>query len=400
MAWRDTDPVKERIAFIEMYQKRRYTMVELCELFDVSRKTGYKYVKRFEEEGWKGLADRACAAHTHPNQTDPAVADLIVELRREKPRWGAEKILAYLVPRHPEITFPAISTTSDIIRREGLIVPRRKRRKIEHPGKPAVGPITSPNELHNVDFKGQFKTLDGKLCYPLTLTDTFSRALLLCEALDSPTLVRTQKALEKVFRETGLPVRIRFDNGPPFASSRSLAGLSRLGVWLTKLGIEIIRTRPGHPQDNAVHERMHRTLKEETALPPSADLRSQQRSFDAFQLEYNQERPHQALGGQTPASLYSPSSRSLPRTIPPMEYPPHFQVRKANEDGRIKWRGQLLFVSESLRKELIGFEETAHGIWRVYFGTLSLGLLDEREMQIVDPVKGLKKQPRGNVENE
>ena len=375
--------MKQRREFVEMYLKRRYEMTKLCALFGVSRKTGYKTIARFEEEGWEGLIERSHAADTHPNATDEGIAKRLVEAKHKWPRWGPEKLLDWLAAKHPDVDWPAVSTAGAILKRAGLVKTNQRRRQITHPGRPRIGPVTAPNQLHNIDFKGNFRTRDGRWCYPLTLTDTFSRSLLVCRGFLSPTHQDTRTALERWFREQGLPDAIRSDNGEPFVSSQSLAGLSRLGVWLIKLGVERIRTRPGSPQDNGLHERMHRTLKEETAIPPAANLAAQQRRFNQFRREYNQERPHRALNGRTPASHYSAPTRQMPDRLPTIEYAGHLMVRIVGSNGTIRWKGDHLFVSEVLAGERIGLEETDYGIWSLYFGTTLLGILDEQEGRIL-----------------
>ena len=366
-----------------MYLKHRYEMTKLCELFGVSRKTGYKTIARFEEGGWEGLIERSHAATTHPNATEEAIAERLVEAKRKWPRWGPEKLLDWLRAKQPDVDWPAVSTAGAILKRAGLVKANRRRREITHPGRPRIGLVSEPNQLHNIDFEGQFRTRDGQWCYPLTLTDTFSRSLLVCQGLLRPTYLDTRAALERAFREYGLPDGIRSDNGEPFVSSQSLAGLSRFGVWLIKLGVERIRTRPGSPQDNGLHERMHRTLKEETAIPPAANRSAQQRRFNRFRREYNEERPHSALDGRTPASCYSPSSRQMPNRLPAIEYEGHLMVRKVRPNGTISWRGDHLFLGEALEGEHVGLEETDYGVWSVYFGQTLLGILDEQEGRIL-----------------
>lgn len=374
--------MKQRREFVEMYLKRRYDMARLCALYGVSRKTGFKTIARFREEGWEGLIERSHAAHTHPNATDEEIAERLIEAKHQWPRWGPEKLLDWLRAQQPEVSWPAVSTAGGILKRAGLVKANRRRRKITHPGRPRIGPVTGPNQLFNIDFKGNFRTRDGQWCYPLTLTDTFSRSLLLCRGFLRPTHQNTQAALRRCFRELGLPEGMRSDNGEPFVSAQTLGGLSRLGVWLIKLGVERIRTRPGSPQDNGQHERMHRTLKEETALPPAANLSAQQRRFHRFRHEFNYERPHQALEGRTPASCYAPSPRPMPDRIPTIEYEGHLTVRSVRTDGTIKWKGQHLFVSEVLVGEHVGLEETDYGVWSLSFGSTVIGILDEREGRI------------------
>jgi putative transposase len=383
LVWKETDRLKQRKEFVELYLKQRYEMTKLCELFGVSRKTGYKTIARFREGGWEGLVERSHAASSHPNATHEEIAKRLIEAKHKWPRWGPEKLLDWLRAQYPEVNWPAVSTAGGILKRAGLVKANRRRRQITHPGRPRIGAVTQPNQLHNIDFKGHFRTRDGRWCYPLTLTDTFSRSLLVCQGMLSPTYRDTRAALERWFGEHGLPEAIRSDNGEPFISPQSLAGLSRLSVWLIKLGVEQIRTRPGSPQDNAVHERMHRTLKEETAIPPAANLSAQQRRFNQFRREYNEERPHRALDGRTPASHYSPSMRPMPDRMPAIDYEGHLVVRSVRSNGCIKWKDQDLFISEVLNGERVGLEETDYGIWSIYFGATLLGILDEHEGCIV-----------------
>lgn len=383
VSWKEDDPVGERAAFVEAYLSRRYRVSELCTLFGVSPKTGHKTINRFKEKGLPGLSNQSRASHEHPNATPPEISRLVIETRVDHPRWGPLKVLQYLEAKYPALTLPATSTAGAILAREGLVRQRKKRRASVDPLKPQIGPITYPHQVNNIDFKGQFRTQDGAWCYPLTMTDTFSRTLLLCKALEGPTFKATKAALERCFREHGVPSSLRSDNGAPFVSSRSLGGLSRLGVWLVKLGVIRHRSRLASPQDNAVHERMHRTLKEETALPPGRNLREQQKRFDRFVREYNEVRPHQSLGGKTPSSIYAPSPHPFPKRLPTIEYQAHFEVRSVRTDGTIKWKGNHVYLSQALSGERVGLVETDYQIWTVMFSTLTIGILDGQEGRIL-----------------
>jgi putative transposase len=383
VSWKEEDPVGERAAFVEAYLSRRYRMSELCALFGVSAKTGHKTINRFSEGGLPALSNRSRASHEHPNATPPEIARLVIEAKVDHPRWGPLKVLQYLEGKYPELDLPATSTAGAILAREGLVRRRKKRRPSIDPLKPQIGPITYPHQVNNIDFKGQFRTRDGVWCYPLTMTDTFSRSLLLCKALVGPTFMATKAALERCFREHGVPTSLRSDNGEPFVSSRSLGGLSRLGVWLVKLGVHRHRSRLASPQDNAVHERMHRTLKEETALPPARNLREQQKRFDSFVREYNEVRPHQSLDGKTPSSIYASSPHPFPKRLPTIEYEGHFQVRAVRTDGTIKWKGKHVYLSQALSGERVGLVETDHQIWTVMFASMTIGIFDERDGHIL-----------------
>lgn len=383
VSWKEEDPVGERAAFVKAYLSKRYRMADLCAVFGVSTKTGHKTINRFNEDRLAGFSNRSRASHEHANATPPAISRLVIDTRLDHPRWGPLKVLQYLEARYPELNLPATSTAGAILAREGLVHRRKKRRSLIDPLKPQIGPITYPHQVNNIDFKGHFRTQDGVWCYPLTMTDTFSRTLLLCKALHGPTFIATKAALERCFREHGVPISLRSDNGEPFVSSRSLGGLSRLGVWLVKLGVIRHRSRLASPQDNAVHERMHRTLKEETARPPAQNLREQQKRFDSFVREYNEVRPHQSLDGKTPSSIYAPSPRPFPKRLPTIEYQAHFEVRGVRTDGTIKWKGNHVYLSQALSGERVGLVETDYQIWTVMFSTMTIGILDEREGRIL-----------------
>ena len=376
MPWMETVPMDERRKFIKAYRSRAWTMTELCDRFSVSRKTGYKWLRRVDEEGWPGVKDRTRKPKSCPWRTTLDVEQAIVDVRLAHPSWGPLKILEYLERRKPKLALPAASTAGRVLDRRGLTAHRRTRQRWRHPSGPLLAPIVA-NEVLTADFKGQFRTGDGVYCYPLTIADGYSRFLLRCQALSS---VRTEEArpvFERLFREVGLPQAIRTDNGAPF-SSTGLHGLCALSMWWMKLGIQHQLIRPGHPQDNGRHERMHRTLKAATARPPAANRQAQQRRFDAFRAEYNQERPHQALGGNTPAALWKPSPRPYPTTLPPPEYPCHFETRLVSNAGCFRFKKQVVFLSQALKQEWIGLEEIADGLWSVHFYDVLLARLDER----------------------
>jgi transposase InsO family protein len=372
----------QKTQFIADYLRQTLSFTELCALYHVSRKTGYKWVARYLESGGAGLEDRSPAPHTCPHRTPPELAEAIVEARRLHPTWGAGKLLALLGRRDPDRAWPSRSAACALLARRGLVRRARRRRSPGHPGAPA-SLAAAPNELWSADFKGQFKTGDGRYCYPLTVTDNFSRLLLGCRALKSVCVADSREVFRALFREYGLPRRIRTDNGVPFATV-SLARLSRLSAWWVRLGVLPELIEPGCPQQNGRHERMHRTLKAETTRPPASGLRSQQRAFDRFREEYNRVRPHEALGMKTPASLYEPSPRPYPERPPPLEYPAHFETRYVSRNGGIRWRSDWVNVSITCAGEYVGLEEIDDGVWGVYFGPLKLGRLLEREMRIED----------------
>lgn len=380
MAWNETNPMKERVLFIDDLESNLYSMTELCDMYGISRKSGYKWVQRYVEEGVEGLKDRSRAPHSCPHRTEERVVEALLAARRAHPRWGPRKLLAYLKPREPEWAWPAASTAGDILRRAGLVEPRRRRRQ----GPPARRPTveaTAPNDVWTIDFKGEFRTGDHRYCYPLTVVDLCSRYILGCKALHSTEFAGAQPALESRFRKYGLPRAILSDNGAPF-SSQAICGLSRLSVWWIKLGIEPLLIQPSHPEQNGSHERMHRELKAETTRPPAGDLTAQQKRFNAFLKLFNEERPHEALGQRPPAELYESSPRAYPELLEPIEYPGHFEVRQVQSRGEISWQGGRLFVSEVLIREPVGLEEIDDGVWSLYFGPRLLARFDERDRSL------------------
>lgn len=380
MPWKETEPMKERVCFVAEVEEGRFNMSELSERYGVSRKTGYKWWGRYQEEGMAGLQDRSRAPHHSPQRTPEEVAEAIVEARRKHPRWGARTLLAWLKRRHPEVKWPVGSTAQEILKREGLIEPRRRRRGRACGSKPVLE-VGEPHEVLTADFKGEFRTQNGYYCYPLTVADYLSRYLLACRAFASTAGGPVKKVFVQIFREYGLPRAILTDNGTPFAST-GLRGLSRLSVWWIRLGIDPVLIQPGHPEQNGRHERMHRTLKEHTTRPPAANRAAQQKSFDRFRAEYNQERPHQALQDRTPLEVYRPSERPYPKRLPRLEYPGYFEVRRVGSNGCIRWRCQPLFLSHVLRGQDVALNEIEEGIWSLCFGPVLLGRYDERQQRL------------------
>ena len=382
MPWNEVLPMDEKTRFLADVRSGLDSVAGLCRRHGISRKTGYKWIHRYEEAGPAGLADRSCRPKTASELTAPHVVEALLETRKRHPTWGAKKLLAYMARKHTEWPLPAKSTAHDILRRNGLIPTPRRRRRTAHPGRPLSG-FTRPNRIWTADFKGQFKTQDGVYCYPLTIQDGHSRFLLECRGLYGTTLDATMRVFKKVFRIHGIPERIRTDNGTPFASM-ALARLSTLSAWWLRLGITPELIEPGKPQQNGRHERMHRTLKAQTARPPEADLRSQQKRFDAFRHEFNHERPHEALQMKVPAELYRPSDRPYPKYLKSFVYPGHYEVRKVSTNGGVRWNARWLWVSQILGGLYIGFEEVDHQAWDVYFGPTTLGWFDEELLVIFD----------------
>jgi len=371
--------MSERVEFIGLLRSGQRTLASLCREFGISRPTGYKWAERFRLEGLDGLKERSRAPLQRPQQTDPEVQGLLIRARKAHPSWGPRKLKAWLEDRDGALQLPAPSTIGDLLKREGLVRPRRRRLKHPAAKSPFGQQILEPNQEWDVDFKGEFRLGDGKYCYPLTISDAFSRYLLEVRALSGVAGKGTRPFFERAFRDYGLPGTIRTDNGSPFAST-GLGRLTVLSVWWIRLGIRPVRGRPHHPQDNGRHERMHRTLKAETTRPPAKEGRGQQRRFDEFRAEYNQERPHEALGQQPPARIYRPSFRPYPDRMPSVEYPSHYEVRKVSSGGIFGWRGKLVFIAHSLTGESIGLVEVEDGLWKVYFMNVELGVLDEAEL--------------------
>ena len=384
MPWLETDVIKERTRFVLNYESGLFTMTELCERFGISRQTGYVLWGRYQAQGLAGLEDRARGPKSSPHKASLEVEKALLELRRAHPNWGPLTLLLRLAVTAPHLTLPAASTAGEILKRHGLISARKRRTRHRHPGRPYVE-MRAPNDVWTADFKGEFLTRDHRYCYPLTIADGCSRYLICCRGQSSVAYPGARAGFEAAFRAHGLPLQILTDNGTPFASC-AIGGLSRLSVWWIKLGIQPVRIEPGRPDQNGRHERMHRTLKAEATRPPAANLAAQQRVLERFRCCYNEERPHRALDGAVPAAHYHDSSRAYPERAPEVTYPGHFRTPKVSDNGCIKWRGRVIFVSEVLAGERLGFEPVDEGIWSVHFGPLWLARFDERDDRLRDGV--------------
>lgn len=392
MGWKVSGVMDERRLFIEDWLSGQWSVVALAKAYGISRKTANKVIARFKAEGNPGLADRSRAPKAHPNAVDPQTVARIVACKRAHLVYGPLKVLECLRREQPDAPWPAASTVGQILTRHGL-VQRRVARARATPSAQPFAPKDAANEVWCADFKGWFYTGDGTCITPLTISDGHSRMLLCCQGLVGRTgFEQVKPFFELAFRRYGLPRVIHTDNGPPF-SSVGLAGLSMLSVWWMTLGIVPERSRPGKPQDNGRHERMHRTLKQATAHPPANSAREQQRAFDRFLEEYNFYRPHQALGQQVPAAFYEASPRPFPkRLLFEAAYPDEWAVRKVKTRGRIKWRGQALYLASPLTGQHVGLEPIEDGLWRVHFINTPLCLLDERR-RCIKPLPKPKKSP-------
>jgi transposase InsO family protein len=372
MPWRESTVMEERLRFV-VRRLEGERMTALCREFGISRKTGHKLFARYRESGIEALADRPRRPGRVANRLPMPVEAVIVALRRERPSWGARKLRELLARRlGPGVPVPARSTIHAVLDRHGLVEHARARR-VRATGT-ALSQPAAPNELWGADFKGEFRLGNGKLCYPLTVTDQVSRYLLMVEALEGTAEAPVFTAFHRLFEERGLPAAIRSDNGVPFAS-RSLYGLSRLSVWWLRLGIAIERIAPGRPQQNGRHERMHLTLKQETTRPAAANSLSQQARFDAFVETFNTVRPHEALGMKTPAAVYAPSPRRF-AGLPELAYPFHDREVVPSSSGVIGLHGRAIFISSVFGGQRLGLREVDTDVWLVSFMHYDLGYID------------------------
>lgn len=381
MPWKVSHTVNERMQFVARLQSGE-KMTDLCREFGISRKTGYKFRDRFLKDGPTGLLDESRRPVSSPNQTPPQVRELLLAAKKEKPHFGASKIRGFLLIKDPSLELPSRYTIQSIFAKEGLVTTRGKRRdrpKSAGCYQKSLAKSESPNELWCADFKGQFRLGNGRYCYPLTVTDHFSRYLLGCDGLEDTKGTGAKSAFRAVFEEFGLPDAMRTDNGSPFASG-GLFGLSQLSVWWMRLGIELQRIEPGHPEQNGRHERMHLTLKQQTTRPAGRGFLEQQQRFDEFRLEFNTERPHEALKMKPPKAVYKKSKRPFPKELPELKYPLHDLTAEVYPNGVVAIKkGRLKFhLSQALSGEAIGLREDDVGRWTVSFMNLDLGTFDQK----------------------
>lgn len=380
MPWKEVSLMEEREKMIDDWLAREHSIQELSEIYSVSRKTIYKWIARFKRYGRAGLQDRSRAALHHPNQTSPEIILLLEQTKLRFPSWGPKKLVHWLNQHYPGINFPSAGTSGYWLKRLGLVRPRKRRRRVEPYSQPFIN-CDEPNDVWSIDYKGQFKMRDGKYCYPLTMSDNNSRYLLLCHGLLSPNYDETRLWIDWVFREYGLPIAIRTDNGTPF-SSTCFAGLSRLSIHWIKLGIRPERIDKGHPEQNGRHERMHKTLKEWILSEKGSNIAEQQILFERFRNEYNNERPHEALSQQTPASQYRSSTRKYPARIKRHDYSECDEVRKVKPHGDISYLGKRWFLTELLRREEVGLCEIEDDKMQVYFYTIPIAKLNLRSGKV------------------
>jgi len=370
--WKETCVVDQRIEFIAAVKADpRGNFTRLCDRFGISRQTGYALLARYEKRGAEGLEDRPPRAEECPHKTAGPVEDLVVEMRKKHSHEGPKKLVVRLAAEYPEVEeWPSPSTVGEILKRRGLIRPRRSRLRVPiHPS--PLEPCVEPNDVWCTDFKGHFQLGDRSRCHPLTITDGASRYLIRCEGLTAERTELARPHFERAFAEFGVPARIRSDNGAPFAT-KSLGGLSEMSVWWIQIGILPERIEPGQPQQNGRHERFHRTLKDHTTKPAASTLAEQQRVFDYFRRDYNEARPHEALGQKPPASMYEPSWRALRPPRPP-EYADGFDVRRVNPSGSFSIGGALLYVGRLLANQPVGLRPIDDDEWELYYGPLLIG---------------------------
>jgi putative transposase len=382
MPWRECDPMHERIQFVLLLQQGEHSMTELCDLFEISRKTGYKWLLRYRQYGPAGLNDFSRAPHTIPHKAPDDVVQFVRDTMNKHPYWGGRKVRDYAYKIAPDLEMPSETTVSSIIFREGLKKNKQKRKRPGHPGKP-IFPTEEIHDLWTTDFKGEFKTLNGEYCYPLTIMDEHTRFIIEIKGFPAINQEKVMNVFKDAFKKHGKPKAIKSDNGAPFASI-GIARLSKLSAWWIKLGILPVLTQPASPGQNSYHERMHKTLKEETAIPPARDLAAQNRKFRMWMEEYNFDRPHESLNGDFPCEYYEPSPRKFDPAISRIKYPQHFEVRRVSRNNCMRWKNNYISIGSVLNDEYLGLEPIADGIWAVWFSWKRIGFFDESKMKIVD----------------
>lgn len=393
MPWRERSVMEERLRFIARLLEGE-SMSSVCREFGISRKTGYKIYNRYNAEGMDAFSDRSRRPVRYANQLPEPVEHLIVTTKKDKPHWGARKIRELLVRRLAgDVRIPARSTVHAVLDRHGLVKRARQRRRMKAEGTPLSAGL-HPNDLWCADYKGEFKTGNGRYCYPLTVSDHASRVLLMIEAHENTKEINALEAFARLFAEHGLPAAMRTDNGLPFASPNGLYNLSKLSVWWLRLGIAIERIKPGHPQQNGRHERMHLTLKKETTRPPGANALQQQARFDDFISEFNTERPHEALDMKVPIEVYAPSRRPY-RGLPDIHYPFHDREVVVTACGRICMHRKKINLSTVMAGQKLGIKEVDNGIWLVSFMHYDLGYIDleQKTLQTIDSPFGTRLSP-------
>ena len=395
MAWGEIKVEEQRKQFIDACLEGKLTITELCRQYDISRKCGYKWLRRYENEGVESLKDKSRAPLKQALEIDPQTARDVLEVRFRYPTWGPKKVLAWLKSNRPDLAWPSTTTIGNLFDKNGLTVPRKRRMRVPN----RTAPLThcqQSNDVWCTDFKGWFLTGDGQKCEPFTLTDGATRFLIRCLKLKSNDTDHVWAVLSNAFHEYGLPLFLRNDNGPPFASC-GVGRLSTLSVRLIKAGVTPEWIDPGKPQQNGRHERMHQTLKNETASPPEATLKKQEMKFKEFLNYYNFTRPHEAIDQKTPGSIYVPSNRIWNGRLKSPEYPSGYTVRQGRQKGEIKWKGEKIYLGSVLYGEPIGLEEQDNDIWKVVYGPIILGFINQKN-QFIRPERPVQKKWKNGVE--
>lgn len=388
MPWSVPDLMSIRLEFVAEAFAQRRPFAAVCAQYAISEKTGYKWLARFRRDGPPGLEDLGHRPRTCPHQTPVAQRALLTACRRAHPTWGARKLRARLAADYPGLAWPAASTITALLHTEGLIRVRARRRPTGTAASPqGRGVAHEPNALWTIDYKGQFRTRDGRWCYPLTIVDAASRFLLACVAHRTPSTTGARDVLHACFRTYGMPTMLLSDNGPPFGAPRAPRGLSRLSLWLRQHGVAPRFIVPGHPEQNGRHERLHRTLKAEATKPPAPSLRAQQERFDTYRIEYNTLRPHEALGLTTPAQVYRPSPHPFPSRPEPLAYPAHFHQRRVTPAGLIWWHQEDVYVSQSFAGCTVGLDPVSSTQHDVYFAEYLLGSVDLQHLRFTPLTK-------------
>ena len=381
MPWKVISQMDLKIKMIEAWESGYFSIRALSQKYGISRPTIYKWLSRYKDCGVEGLKEQSRAPKHCPNRTDGKILKLLIAEKLKNRKRGPRKVRAQLKRKHPELHLPAISTIGYWFKKEGLVEKRKKRLRVPPYTQPFCE-CDAPNEVWSIDYKGQFKMGNQNVCYPLTLSDNFSRFLLCCQALEGPRYEPTRRYMESVFREYGLPDAIRSDNGVPFAG-KSIGGLSRLMIWLILLGIVPERIKKGCPQENGRHERMHRTLKSDALDPVAENSREQQKAFDLYRYEYNYERPHESLQDQTPSEYYVKSNRPYVEKPYPPNYGHDYLVRQVRHCGEIKFMGRLFLITHLLSGQPVGLKEIGEGLWQLQFSFYVLGSIDLRLKKVI-----------------
>ncbi len=381
MTWKENSAMDARMKFIADVLRKEDTLSALCQAYGISRPTGYKWIKRYQEDGPGGLEERSRAPHTQALAVSKETEKEVKAMRKKFPHYGPKKLRVELKKKDATKHWSATSTIGEILKRKNLIVSRKQKDRAKPSGE-ALTEFDQVNRVWCADFKGDFLTGDEHRCFPLTVSEGASRYLLCCQGMQETNGALVRVIFEQIFREYGLPEVIRTDNGAPFAST-GIGGLTKLSVWWIKLRIYPERIQPGRPQQNGRHERIHRTLKAEAISPPAPTLREQQKRFDQFQKVYNEERPHESLGQRPPAQLYQPSPRVYSGKAPNWEYPETMQVRQVKTHGEISWRSKHWYLGEALGGELVGLEELEENNWRISLGNVILGWLNMSKGEVV-----------------